>query len=108
MIVSTGSSKGDPKKKSHKQTKGYSRVGGLLKSKSTKEDLEKTQARMNKFSKSDTKRVAETMKINTKTTQALKEGLELNEYGAPKGGQKHRKFKLNRSGKAKDPGQRNR
>lgn len=101
MIISTGSSKGDPKKKSYKQTKGYSRVGGLLKSESTKADLEKTQARKNKFSPADTKKVAATMKINNNTTQALNEGLELNEYGAPKGGQKQKKFRLSKSGNAK-------
>lgn len=98
MKISSGSSKGDPNKKSYKQQKGYSRVGGLLKSDSTKADLEKTQARKNKFSAADNKRVDQSMKINNDTKTALKEGLELNEYGAPKGGQKFKKFRLGKKG----------
>lgn len=102
MKIMAASSKGDPKKKSYKQTKGYSRMGGILKSASSKASLESKAKRSVAFDNAtDKKKVAELNKINTQTGKAVDEGLQLNDYGAPKGGQKHKKFNLVRKQKAK-------
>lgn len=49
----------------------------------------------------DEKRMAQTMKIATNMGKAVEEGLEVNDYGAPKGTQKHKKFSLFRKQKPK-------
>lgn len=51
------------------------------------------------------KRVATLMEVNTQTPKAIAKGLELNEYGAPKGEQKHKRYgSMFVRQKAKEPG----
>jgi hypothetical protein len=60
------------------------------------------QQRMKQFSNpASVKSVKTTMKINTKTGDAIKEGLITNDYGAPTGNQQVKKFNLKGSGNAK-------
>jgi hypothetical protein len=80
-------------KKSFKEEKGYSRAGGLLKSKATKSDLEKKQTRLNAFSAEQNKQVGDTVRRNVDAPGAIKDGAELNDAGMYKGDQKYRKMK---------------
>jgi hypothetical protein len=75
--------------KSYKETKGYSRVGGLLKSDAEKATLEKKQARLNAYSPEQTKQ-ATSVEVKNKTVPKQE---ELNDYGAFKGGQEFKPAK---------------
>jgi hypothetical protein len=49
----------------------------------------------------DKARVSTTMKINTQTEEMRKKGLEFNDHGIPKGGQKHKPFRIGQKSRAK-------
>jgi hypothetical protein len=59
------------------------------------------EARMKRFSGGDHTKVAQATKINTQTQKSVDEGLQMNEYGAPKGTQQHKKYSLFTKKKAK-------
>lgn len=86
MNYSIGSASGPGKPKKVKRT-GPKPAG-------RKEGEVSREARMKKFDNpTDRKKVAKEVSINTQSKKMIDEGLELNEYGAPKGDQKHKKFK---------------
>ena len=92
MKLMAGSSKGD-KKKSYKSQKGYSRVGGILKSEATKKDLEKRQERLNSFTPSQNKQVAQTVERNVDVESAVKKGAKLNSGGNEPGYEGDQRYK---------------
>lgn len=67
-----------------KDKKGYSRIGGVLKSDVEKQSLEKKQTRLNAYSPAQN---AQATAVVTKNKVVPKKE-ELNDYGAFKGGQK--------------------
>lgn len=92
--MTAGSSKGNPGKKSYKAEKGYSKVGGLLKSKATKGEIESKQKRLNAFSAAENKQVGDAINRNAQTKQMINQGMKMNEYGLPAGDQKYKKKKV--------------
>jgi len=66
------------KSNNFKQTHGFSRVGSVLKSKETKEGLQKRQVRINSFTPAMNKQVAATLERNNNVPAAVKKGAVLN------------------------------
>ncbi len=77
----------------YKDQKGYSKVGGLLKSADTKADLESKQSRANQFSPAQNKQVQDQLDI-----QSGRKKVAMNEHDLPLGDQKKKKYRVGKSG----------
>jgi hypothetical protein len=78
---------------SFRKEHGYTRLGSLTKSKETKDQLQKKQARINRFTPAQNKQVADTIERNVNVKEAVKKGAVLNTKGTEPGYQGDQRYK---------------